>query len=369
MNGGTGGGPAGPPQETDADGPGAKLTTAEDVLLEVLAHLQTDGKIRASSRHLLTLTGRSRATIIKAAKGLESKGILTVKTSNYRSMSNIYIFSNQGTKADQGGPPHRGHWMADWGPLPDAFRVADFTNPGVLWQRTPKGEPMTLGQVRECMPTASRVGVKQWLQRLEDLPVPFVTSGPNPERMGWKSYTFHDIDDAGQAVNLAHLSERLKRWQPKTMADREDEHDYHRTHTRISFGELPYDELVPFIAANTTRTEFGCMIGPEEWRDSGGYIRVPDVDNPGIRGHRIMYHAIVGPIPAGHELHHWYCNTPSCVSPRHLAPVTPEDHREYGKSWVPLRGEGMPVTFTYTDPEEDGDPVETHDFDLSLFGL
>lgn len=369
MKGALVGEAAASPQAMTDGGADVKLTTAEDVLLEVLVHLQTDGRVRASSRHLTTLTGRTRPTILKAAKGLESKGILTVKTPNYRSMSNVYIFSNQGLKTYQGGPPRRGHWMAEWKPLPDAFRVADFTSPGVLWQRAPKAEPMTRAQAWEYMPTASRASVGNWLQRLEELPVPFVTSAPDPARTGWKSYTFHDVDDAGQAANLAHLSERLKRWQPKTRADREDEHDYHRAHARVRFGELPYDELVPFIDANTTRTEFGCMIGPGEWRDSGGYIRVPDVDNPGIRGHRIMYHAIIGPIPAGYELHHWYCNTPSCVNPRHLAPVTPEDHREHGKSWAAYRGKGLSIGITHTDPEDDGEPVETHDFDLPLFGL
>lgn len=366
MKGALVGEAAASPQEVINGGAGVKLTTTEDVLLEVLAHLTGTGSARASRWHLAIQTGRSQNAISRAVKGLETKGLLTIKQGSLTKGANLYKLTKQGVLEGQRMSPF---WMAEWAPLPDAFRVRDFTNPGTLWQRVPKGEAMTLGQVWERMPTAGKPSVREWLQRLEDLPVPFVVSGADPDRMGWKSYTFQDVDADGQVVNLAHLSERLKRWSPVTMREREDRHDYEMTHLRARIGVATYVDLAPFIEANTTRTEFGCMIGPEEWRDSGGYIQVPGVKAPGIRGHRIMYWAIVGPIPAGHELHHWYCNTPSCVNPRHLAPVTPEDHREHGKSWAPLRGEGMPVTFTYTDPEGDGDPVETHDFDLSLFGL
>lgn len=38
--------------------------------------------------------------------------------------------------------------------------------------------------------------------------------------------------------------------------------------------------------------------------------------------HRVVYEALVGPIPEGHDVHHT-CGQPSCVNPAHL---TIEDH-------------------------------------------
>lgn len=43
--------------------------------------------------------------------------------------------------------------------------------------------------------------------------------------------------------------------------------------------------------------------------------------------HRVVYEALVGPIPEGHQLHH-LCENPPCVNPKHLRSVTPGEHRE-----------------------------------------
>lgn len=41
--------------------------------------------------------------------------------------------------------------------------------------------------------------------------------------------------------------------------------------------------------------------------------------------HRAVYELLVGPIPAGHHLHH-RCEQPACVNPEHLEVVTPSAH-------------------------------------------
>lgn len=47
--------------------------------------------------------------------------------------------------------------------------------------------------------------------------------------------------------------------------------------------------------------------------------------------HRYMYEKVVGPIPEGLILHHT-CNTPRCVNPEHLRPVTHAENIQAGRS-------------------------------------
>lgn len=55
-----------------------------------------------------------------------------------------------------------------------------------------------------------------------------------------------------------------------------------------------------------------------------GYARVGLPDGRSILGHRLVYEALVGPIPVDKELDH-LCRNTACVNPAHLEPVT---HRE-----------------------------------------
>lgn len=48
-------------------------------------------------------------------------------------------------------------------------------------------------------------------------------------------------------------------------------------------------------------------------------------DGSGTGSHRRMYEALVGPIPAAHDLHH-RCENPACINPTHLEPVTRSAH-------------------------------------------
>jgi hypothetical protein len=69
--------------------------------------------------------------------------------------------------------------------------------------------------------------------------------------------------------------------------------------------------------------ESGC----HEWqwsRDGGGYGRLA-LGGEYVLIHRLFYRLLVGPIPAGHELHHT-CNNKRCVNTEHLQPVTRTEH-------------------------------------------
>lgn len=57
-------------------------------------------------------------------------------------------------------------------------------------------------------------------------------------------------------------------------------------------------------------------------RDDNGYGRVARQGGSGdLMAHRVIYEALVGPIPDGLTLDHLCLNT-SCVNPAHLEPVT-----------------------------------------------
>lgn len=52
----------------------------------------------------------------------------------------------------------------------------------------------------------------------------------------------------------------------------------------------------------------------------GGYRQIR-YQGRARRAHRLVYELLVGPIPAGHDLHHT-CHVRACVNPAHLQPMT-----------------------------------------------
>ena len=45
-----------------------------------------------------------------------------------------------------------------------------------------------------------------------------------------------------------------------------------------------------------------------------------------VSTYRLVYEILFGEIPDGHHLHH-ECQTPGCVNPAHLLPLTPSEHK------------------------------------------
>lgn len=68
--------------------------------------------------------------------------------------------------------------------------------------------------------------------------------------------------------------------------------------------------------------ENGCWIWQRS-TDRNGYGRLRR--NGEASAHRVYYIERVGPIPAGHHLHHT-CEVKACVNPAHLEPLTKAEH-------------------------------------------
>lgn len=65
----------------------------------------------------------------------------------------------------------------------------------------------------------------------------------------------------------------------------------------------------------------GCHIWVGAMTSSGyGAVRIGHTRT--LRVHRVRYEREVGPIPAGTELDHFYCNNKACCNPAHVRPVT-----------------------------------------------
>lgn len=65
-----------------------------------------------------------------------------------------------------------------------------------------------------------------------------------------------------------------------------------------------------------------------EWtghRTQGGYGVTRGTSRRRTTAHRVVYEALVGPIPDGYQVDH-LCGNPPCVNPAHLEPVTPREN-------------------------------------------
>ncbi len=76
-----------------------------------------------------------------------------------------------------------------------------------------------------------------------------------------------------------------------------------------------------------TSDDDGCWVfaGSKNW-DGYGMVKNPQGSQ---MAHRVVYEALVGPIPEGYQLDH-LCRNPACVNPEHLEPVTQQENIRRG---------------------------------------
>lgn len=331
-----------------ADAVPVKLTAVDRTVLSWLTAHAVDGKVQASMSFIYEETGRTTRAISKSTRKLEEAGLLTITRGAYKSIPNVYDLAHLHSLGTIRTSPSLGS-------LPDCFRTRDLNTSGQLWMAAEKGVEFRPRDLLELAPVSSSSGVRGLLKKLEALAVPAVTSRPNPRHSVGRFYTFHDLTESDQAEILADLQARVSS-RPTTRAQTEANHVERRAVLRERTGAAAYVDLLPAMMELVTFSEYGCWMWGGEICKSG-YAVVDGVKAPGVRGHRITYHALIGPIAPGLELHHHYCRVRACINPRHVAPVTAEEHREltaagqsirdwekYGTVQVPAAPPLSPVT-------------------------
>lgn len=88
----------------------------------------------------------------------------------------------------------------------------------------------------------------------------------------------------------------------------------------------------------------GCWLwgGSMRVRSYGGFF----ADGKHHRAHRWIYEHVIGPIPEGHDAHHT-CDSPWCVNPYHINPITRKEHSKTKKFFYSNRTHckrGHPLT-------------------------
>lgn len=84
------------------------------------------------------------------------------------------------------------------------------------------------------------------------------------------------------------------------------------------------DYTIPAQFADRIRPVDGCWIWTGS-KQSAGYGNLRRAGES-LLAHRVVYELLVGSIPSKHDLHH-RCDSPACVNPAHLEPLTRSEHR------------------------------------------
>lgn len=92
---------------------------------------------------------------------------------------------------------------------------------------------------------------------------------------------------------------------------------------RPSLLERLLDKVIP-------EPNSGCWlwVGGNDGKAGYGSIRV---GRDKLKAHRVSHELFKGPIPAGQTIHH-RCNTPACVNPDHLQPMTFRENNRHSNS-------------------------------------
>jgi hypothetical protein len=118
-----------------------------------------------------------------------------------------------------------------------------------------------------------------------------------------------------------------------------------------------FDRRVQRVLARTTKTD-SCWL----WSggaSGGGYGRVRYGKTHQLQAHRVIYEAMVGPIPEGMQIDH-LCRVRHCVNPDHLEAVTAAENNRRSNSPTACNArkthcpQGHPYDEQNTDLRPDG---------------
>lgn len=293
--------------------------------MAALEALASNGVVAISARHLAEHIGRTRETASKSLGRLIKGRHIEILRPGRGVQSGRYRLLTEAKKPVQ-NPDNNTTPRRSYGGVRDLFRSQDLYGAGRLFEAAPKGVALTVGQVMELGVTRSRGGVMAQMEKLESLPVPLVSSNPDPSHRQRKLWTFHELTAEAEERILAHLDALEGRFRPRYRWDQEMQHLNEQEMNRERLGLEPYAlvakrDILPHVDENP---HTGCLFffDSNEYRDDYGRLHP---EYMGVGAHRVVWIAERGPIPAGHDLHH-DCWVRPCVNLAHLRVVTEAEH-------------------------------------------
>lgn len=310
------------------------MNTTDQASLAALEALASDGVVAISARRLAEHIGRTRETASKSLGRLLKGGYIALMRTGKGVQSARYRVLPRLEKPVQNPDNNTMPGQSSEG-IRDLFRSQDLYGAGRLFEAAPKGMALTVSQVMELGVTRSRGGVTAQLEKLESLPVPLVSSEPDPSHRQRKLWTFHELTAGAEEKILAHLDALEGRFRPRYRWDQEMQHLNEQEINRERLGMEPYAliaerDILPRVDENP---HTGCLFffDSNEYRDDYGRLHP---EYMGIGAHRVVWIAKHGPIPAGHDLHH-DCWVRPCVNLSHLRVVTEAEHRRIHTTEAP----------------------------------
>jgi hypothetical protein len=312
------------------------MNTTDQASLAALEALAYDGVVAISARHLAEHIGRTRETASKSLGRLIKDRHIELVRAGRGVQSARYRLLPEANKPVQ-NPDNNKVLGRDFEGVRDLFRSQDLYGAGCLFEAAPKGVALRVAQVMDLGVTRSRGGVMAQMVKLESLPVPLVSSQPDPSHRQRKLWTFHELTVEAETMILAHLEDLEGRLRPRYRWEQEMQHLNEQEINRERLGLEPYAvvanrDILPHVDVNP---HTGCMFfwDSNDYRDDYGRVHP---EYMGIGAHRVVWIAERGPIPAGHDLHH-DCGVRPCVNLLHIRVLTEAEHRRIHVPETPAR--------------------------------